>query len=109
MSFRNWASARGARLGASVILMAMSAVVAEEIPALALVLFCAGFGSAIYQGVMLIRERRDRYDLSLLWEEPSATPEVDDGAEREMVYCHRCGASMSARYSLCPDCGGRVG
>jgi len=107
--FRNWASARAVRLGACVILAAMSAVVAEDIPALGLALFCVGFGGAIYQGVMLFRERPDRYDLSLLWEEPPAEPEANDGADRDLTYCHRCGASMNIQHAICPGCGGRVG
>ena len=78
MLFRNLASARGVRLGAAIILTAMSAIVAEDFPALGLALFCVGFGGAIYQGIHLFRERRDRYDLSLLWEKPPDEPEPDD-------------------------------
>ena len=108
MLFRNLASARGVRLGAAMILTAMSALVAEDIPALGLALFGVGFSAAVYQGVHMFRERRNRYDLALLWEEPPAEPEPDDRDDRDMIYCHRCGASMSQKHSLCPGCGGRL-
>ena len=109
MLFRNLSSARGVRLGAALILTAMSAAVAADFPALGLALFCVGFGGAVYQGVHLFRERRDRYDLSLLWEKPPDEPEPDDRDDRNMIYCHRCGASMSQKHSLCPGCGAQLG
>ena len=105
MLFRNPASARGVRLGACVILLAMSALVAEELPALGLLLFVVGLGGAGYYSVLLFRERRDRYDLSRLWEQPPDEPEPDERYEQNMIYCHRCGASMSQFHSICPGCG----
>ncbi len=62
------------------------------------------------------RLNRKRYDLNTLRvvdermktrEQQREEPEADTpkAAERNHIYCHHCGASMSQKYSICPDCG----
>ena len=60
-----------------------------------------------------LRRRRDPYDLSRLWEDPLPEEQPDEETvlpdDDELVYCHRCGASMDRRFGVCPDCGARLG
>ena len=62
------------------------------------------------------RLNRKRYDLNTLRvvdarmktrEQQREEPEADAplAAERNHIYCRHCGASMSQKYSICPDCG----
>lgn len=56
---------------------------------------------------------RSRYDLNKLREvdaRDKARPEEPEedaptAAPRNHVYCRHCGASMSQKYSICPECG----
>jgi hypothetical protein len=81
-------------------------------------LFVTGLGFAyfnIYEAMteFLRKRSEDPYDLSRLWDDPlpesGANIEPDEGAQEDVVYCHRCGASISAAFSICPDCGHRLG
>jgi len=80
-------------------------------------LFVTGLGVVcvnVYQATSdwLRRRGEDPYDLSRLWEEPLHSDDVPDAMEEDaddVVYCRRCGASMSAAYAVCPDCGHRLG
>lgn len=65
------------------------------------------------------RKWRDkgRYDLNKLREVDAQLktraeePEEDAPtvAERNLIYCRHCGASMAQKYSICPDCGVPLG
>ncbi len=101
---------------------------------LALSAVCAG----LYQMVgAFLRRQNDPYDLSKLWEAPlpdesprsehheplakpldaesfdakplDAKPLDTEPLDDDLLYCHRCGASMSRRFAVCPDCGHRLG
>lgn len=104
------------RLVASVTLACFSATLFGVAPPLALVGIVIGLAAAGYQGLQMWRERRDPYDLSRLWDTPLNSAELDkaeepeeDGKTRTLALCHRCGASMSTRYSICPHCGVPLG
>lgn len=55
------------------------------------------------------RDRRDKYDLTRLRMIDNALQEPDEMPEGSLLYCHRCGASMSDRMSICPGCGAPLG
>lgn len=69
----------------------------------------------VYTGMQeWLRRRSDPYDLSRLWDAP--LPEEEDPAAvhsatgpNDLLYCHHCGASMSQRHAICPECGNRLG
>ena len=60
---------------------------------------------------------RGRYDLNKLREVDEREknrpeePEEDapTAAPRNHIYCRHCGAAMSQKYSICPDCGVPLG
>ena len=104
MPFRYGPTNRITRIAAALILAAFGAALLSALPPLGLALVAVGIGVAVWQGVLLWQERRSPYDLSRLWEGQRDEPEPDD-RERDMIYCHRCGASMSLRHSICPQCG----
>jgi uncharacterized iron-regulated membrane protein len=110
MLFRVGPANRITRLVAALIVAALGAPLIVPAPPLGLSLFGIGMIAAIVQGIAMWRERRDPYDLSRLWETApiKAEPEEDD-KERTMALCHRCGASMSAKHSICPQCGVPLG
>jgi hypothetical protein len=69
---------------------------------------------ALYQGAQELRTRPDPYDLSRLFDEPPAEKpeepeELDADRDRELIYCHQCGASMPSTVAHCLDCGHRLG
>ena len=41
--------------------------------------------------------------------EPPGEPETDTAPNTDLVYCHRCGASMPKAYGICPGCGNPLG
>ena len=89
--------------------MAFGASLLFPFPPFGIVLILAGAGIAIYHGTQLWQERRDPYDLSRLYETLPDEPENDDDPDREYIYCHRCGGSLPAHHSICPECGGVLG
>ena len=106
MPFRYGPTNRITRIAAALILAAFGAGLIAMLPPVGLALVAGSIGAAIWQGVLLWQERRSPYDLSRLREMRNEEPEDDaDRNERDMIYCHRCGSSMSARHSICPQCG----
>jgi uncharacterized paraquat-inducible protein A len=92
------------------MLAALGGVAAGSAPPIGLSLIAVGLCLCLYQGVQMWRERRDPYDLSRLWEDVPVKEEPEEDAKfRNMILCHRCGASMSAKYSICPQCGVPLG
>ena len=72
----------------------------------------AGLAAVIYQAILMWRERPDRYDLNrlrLVMEREEADEEEGERYERNLVVCHRCGASMADFHSICPSCGTPLG
>ncbi len=102
--YRRWL-----RVVAALVLMALSTPLLYPFPPLRIGLIALGAGIAIYQGVQMWRERPDPYDLSRLYETLPDEPENDDDPDREFIYCHRCGGSLPAHHSICPQCGGVLG
>jgi len=112
---------RSTRIVAGLVILAIGIGIAAIPSILSLVgglgLFATGLGIvcvSIYESMTeWLRRRSDPYDLSRLWEEP--LPDEDLPAshpppeEDDLVYCHRCGASMHGRHAVCPDCGHRLG
>ncbi len=107
MLFRIGSTNRITRLVAAIVLLCFSAALIAVAPPLALLAAIIGVAAACYQGVQMWHERRDRYDLSKLWDTPD-TPE-EDGKVRTLAFCHRCGASMPTFHSICPQCGVPLG
>ena len=70
-----------------------------------------GLGAVVWQGVQMWREREDPYDLNKLWDTPPPEPDTPAKAPTDatLIYCHRCGSSMSEAYSTCPQCGNLLG
>ena len=109
------------RMVSAVVLMAFGGSILSfgNLPAIVLGLALLILGAAILlQGLSeSVRDRRsrpERYDLSELRrihveiESKSQEPTVESDPD-EMVYCHRCGVSMSQAHSICPECGGPLG
>ncbi len=109
MIFRGGAANRITRLVAAILVICLAPMLVGGGP-LALTIMAIGGGAVVYQGLQMWRERRDRYDLSRLWDVPPTNeePEEDD-KYRNMALCHRCGASMSTKHSICPQCGVPLG
>src|ERR1051326_4992910 len=106
MFFRTSPANRPARMAAGAILLcfglALTVTGAMPLIAAGVALWGAGLAAVcinVYQAVTAgLRRRRDPYDLSRLWEEPlpeeaPLEPETD-ALDADLVYCHRCGASM---------------
>ncbi len=112
MLFRGAPANRITRLFASLVVVAMGAplIVFRNTTLLLMGLaFCAiGLGAAAWQGIQMWRERPDPYDLTRLWDDPPLEPEETNHV-RDMIYCHRCGSSMSEVHSVCPQCGSPLG
>jgi hypothetical protein len=121
MLFRNSPPNRAMRMAAAVVIMAFSGVslVSGSLFGIVPGLLILTLGTAIliqglYESVRDWRSRPSRYDLSELKrihtdiESQAQEPTVESDPD-EMLYCHRCGASMSQAYSICPDCGGPLG
>lgn len=111
MLFRGGSYNRITRLFAGLVLAGMGApmLVFRNPPILLVgVAICGiGLGVVVWQGVQMWRERPDPYDLNRLWDTPPAEPDQpketpDDG---DLIYCHRCGVSMSEAHAICPQCG----
>ena len=96
------------RLFAGLALMGMGGVMLG-FPLFGLPLLVVGFGIAACQGFHLWQIRGDRYDLKHLEKLHNALVEPEDLGEGELVYCHICGASMSADRAICPECGHYLG
>ncbi len=112
MLFRGGTANRMTRLFAGLVILGISApLVVFRSPVIlttGVVLCGIGLGAAIWQGVQMWRERPDPYDLTRLWDAPP--PEAEEtNHERTLIYCHRCGSSMSEIHSLCPHCGTPLG
>lgn len=115
---------RPTRIAAGLVALGMGLGVAAIPSILSMVgglgLFFTGLGMVcvnVYQATYeWLRHRRDPYDLSKLWDEPlpenpPAVPALPQELPQEddLVYCHRCGASMHGIHAICPDCGHRLG
>ena len=111
MFFRGGAYNRITRLFAGLILMAMGApMLVFRNPAIVLVglSICGiGLGVVMWQGGQMWRERPDPYDLNRLWDKPPPEPDkpLETPADEDLIYCHRCGVSMSGIHAICPQCG----
>jgi hypothetical protein len=76
-----------------------------------------GFAAIIVQLFQMWRERPDPYDLHrlklVMEQEDARQDELDeeeaDRYDRNLVVCHRCGASMADFHSICPSCGTPLG
>jgi hypothetical protein len=110
MLFSGGVANRMTRLFAGLVVMAMGApLLLFRNPMILLVgavISGIGLGAAIWQGVQMWREREDPYDLNRLWDTPPAEPETPQETpdDASLVYCHRCGASMSDVHAICPQC-----
>ena len=115
MLFRGGAYNRITRLFAGLVVLAMGApLLLFRNPAILLVglAICGvGVGAVVWQGVQMWRERPDPYDLNRLWDTAPAEPETppEKPTDANMVYCHRCGSSMSEVHAICPQCGNFLG
>jgi uncharacterized paraquat-inducible protein A len=110
MLFRNSPANRITRLVAAVVLACLGGGLLGVVSPPGLIMVGVGLAIAGYQGVQMWRERPDPYDLSRLWDKPNLPEEPEeDGRLRELAFCHRCGASMSTKHSICPQCGVPLG
>jgi len=110
MPLRLGSTNRFIRLTAAIVLTCFSAALIPVAPPLALLGAAVGVVAAWHQAVRMWRERRDRYDLSRLWEATDEPEEPEpDGKIRNLAFCHRCGASMPTHHSICPECGVPLG
>lgn len=116
MPFRSSPANGAFRIAAGLLVVALGVgmIVSPGAPSrlfgsvLALVgLFIAAVGVA--QNLIARRQPRDPYDLSKLWDQEPEPEEPEDERERDLVYCHHCGASMQQAYAICPQCGSRLG
>ena len=111
MLFRGGNYNRITRLFAGLALMGMGTwLIAYWNPISSLVGFTicgSGIGVVIWQSVQMWRERPDPYDLNRLWDKPAPEPDqpLETPADKDLIYCHRCGVSMSAIHAICPQCG----
>lgn len=111
MRSQGYSTKRWIRIVAAILLACLGAELVGTLTPIGIGLVCAGLGAAVLQGFHLWRERRDPYDLSLLWEDArrDEPDEAEERKERELTYCHRCGASMPQAYKICPGCGAPLG
>ena len=115
MLFSGGTANRITRLFAGLIVLAMGApLLLFRNPMILLVglgICGIGLGAAVWQGIQMWRERADPYDLTRLWDTPPAEPETpqDKPTDAGLVYCHRCGSSMSEVHAICPECGNFLG
>jgi uncharacterized paraquat-inducible protein A len=111
MHFRMEPANRIMRLFAGLVLMGFGAplFLYHSLPAMLLgLLICGtGLGVVAWQGWRMWQEREDPYDLNRLWDKPPAEPDkaLEMRGDENLVYCHRCGISMSEAHSICPKCG----
>ncbi len=66
-----------------------------------------GLSVVVWQSVQMWRERPDPYDLNRLWDKPASEPDqpLETPADAKLIYCLRCGVSMSEIHAICPQCG----
>jgi hypothetical protein len=115
MLFRGGNYNRITRLFAGLVVLAMGAPLLLFRNPVILLLGAAicgiGFGAVVWQGVQMWREREDPYDLNKLWDTPPPEPDTPTktSADATLIYCHRCGSSMSEVHAICPQCGNFLG
>jgi hypothetical protein len=113
MFFSGGVGNRMTRLFAGLVILAMGApLLLFRNPIILLVglAICGvGLGAVLWQGVQIWRERVDPYDLTRLWDTPPAEPPVAIPTDATLIYCHRCGSSMSEVHAICPQCGNFLG
>ncbi|HLK55455.1 MAG TPA: hypothetical protein VKU00_02770 [Chthonomonadaceae bacterium] len=116
MIFRRWPINRITRIAAILVLMsfAVPMLLFRIVPLffLGCLLELAGMIAVIYQAIQMWRERPGRYDLNqlrLVMEREEVEEEEAERYERNLVVCHRCGASMADFHSICPSCGAPLG
>lgn len=111
MFFRGEPANRITRLFAGLVLLGMGAPLLlfrnPPIMVVGLAICGIGLGAVVWQGILMWRERRDPYDLSRLWDTPPPEPDqpLEALGDEDLIYCHRCGISMSEAHSICPKCG----
>ncbi|MCW3095469.1 MAG: hypothetical protein JWL77_1087 [Chthonomonadaceae bacterium] len=111
MLFRGEPANRITRLFAGLVLMGISAPMFLFRNPLSLLIgftICGiGLGVVVWQGWQMWRERPDPYDLNRLWDKPAPEPDkpLETPADEDLIYCHRCGVSMSEIHAICPQCG----
>ena len=121
MLFRNSPINPATRSVAAVVIMAVGGVIVAigQLPSIIVgaIVIVTGLTLLVQTTYSNLRNRQgsaDRYDLAELKrvhteiETRSLEPSVESDTD-EMIYCHRCGCSMSRAYSICPDCGGALG
>jgi hypothetical protein len=98
-----------AGLIASILVVGMGCMLCfSGVALVGIPLLFVGLALAVWQTVVLVRNRPDPYDLSRLWEtepEPAEEPDEDWGDNKELGFCHNCGHAVPEPYARCPDCG----
>jgi uncharacterized paraquat-inducible protein A len=118
MLFRNSPTNRPIRLVAALVaicfLVAFAVTAGLPLNALAVPIAVLAAWLALHTILAVVQNRRPRedpYDLRRLWDEtpPDSDEPEEDADDRDLAYCHRCGASLPKAYAVCPDCGNRLG
>jgi uncharacterized paraquat-inducible protein A len=103
---------KSAGLIASILVAGMGALLLfSGMPLIGIPLFFGGLALAIWQGITLVQNRPDPYDLSRLWETepaPEDEPDEDWGEDKSLGFCHNCGHAVPEPYARCPECGTTV-
>ena len=104
---------RAAGLIAALLVLVIGAALLPAAPLFGVLLIVIGAGAGVWQGRQLLAARRDRYDLSRLWErEPEQEDAVDEAAVDDddgTLLCHACGHAVPHPLRVCPDCGRPLG
>ena len=98
---------QSAGLIAAVLVAAFGGLLAFSTPVLGAALLVVGIVAVLWQGRQLLDARRDRYDLSRLWErepEPPDEPDESDLEDDGTLYCHACGHAVPRQFHRCPEC-----
>jgi hypothetical protein len=92
-----------ASLIAALLIAATGAGLFFAAPIFGTMLALAGLGLALWQGIVLWKDREDPYDLKKLWDSPvpldDDTPDEAALEADAMAYCHYCGHAVPS------DCG----